>query len=275
MGETHLVAVNGTRINCAVEQADPSLPWLVFGNSLMTDLTIWDAQVAALRDRFRILRYDQRGHGNSHLPDRPLRLNDFGADLLGLLDHFTIERATYVGLSMGVPTGLDALSRDPRRFQRLVFVDGQAQTAPGGAEAWQERIDFAEANGMDSLAETTTKRWLTPEAQSDDRGPRLTRMIAATPLTGFVHCARALQDYRYAHVLGTIDCPVLIIAGACDGAMPDGMQRAFGAIPGSRMVVIEAAGHVPNFERPGAFTSALTEFLDTTGTERCTRQAAS
>ena len=253
---------DGYRLSAEViTQPSPGRPWLVFGNSLVTDMTIWDAQVAALAERFAILRYDQAGHGGSGLPSYKLNFDRLGADLLAVMDAAGVERGIYVGLSMGVPTGLAAHAAEAGRFEALVFSDGQSATAPGGANAWAERIAFAAASGMESFAAATVARWLT-DASNGDLRARLAAMIAATPFAGFRACATALMDYDYAKELARIGVPTLLIAGAADGAMPQGMANNLQPnIAGAGMVVIPKAGHVPCFEQPAAFNAALEAFL--------------
>ena len=237
-------------------------PWIVFGNSLVTDLTIWDAQADALAGRYGILRYDQAGHGRSGLPERQISFDDLGDDLLAVMDAAGIDRAIYVGLSMGVPTGLAAHRSAPERFSALVFSDGQAKTAPGGAAGWAERIAGAAKTGMDAFAAATADRWLTA-ATGNARREQLVAMIAATSFEGFRTGATALMDYDYIDELKRIRRPTLLIAGAEDGAMPEGMAAKLKpAIAGSVMHVIPQAGHVPCFEQPEAFTAVLDDFLE-------------
>ncbi len=237
-------------------------PWIVFSNSLVTDLTIWDAQAAALAGRFGLLRYDQAGHGKSGQPGHGVDFDSLGRDVLAVMDAAGVRTAVFVGLSMGVPTGLAAHRLAAGRFDALVLSDGQAKTAPGGAAGWQERIAGAASSGMAAFAQATADRWLTESAGPTMRA-RLVDMIAATSLEGFSLCATALMDYDYLSELGRIDCPTLLLAGAEDGAMPDSMAtKLLPAIAGASMTVIPNAGHVPCFEQPEAFTAALSEFLD-------------
>lgn len=252
-----LVNVNGTRLAVKVDHAFPEAPWVVFGNSLVTDLSIWDAQVAALNGRFNILRYDQRGHGGSDLSPVAVDLDLLGSDLAALIDHQGISNAVYVGLSMGVPTSLAAYS--PGFFRGLVLIDGQAASALKAAESWQDRIDGALASGMPAFATATANRWLAGR----DKWDRLTAMIEATPVEGFTTAAAALKGYDYSAVLPYIDCPVLLMAGAQDGKMPETMQRMAQLIPASRFQLIDDAGHVPGFERPDAVNRHLLAFLET------------
>lgn len=246
----------------AMPPASSDLPWVVFGNSLVTDLSIWDAQATALSGRYGILRYDQQGHGKSGISAGPITFDILGEDLLAVMDAAGVDRAIYVGLSMGVPTGLAAHKQSAERFTALVFSDGQAQTAPGGAAGWDERITSARTNGMDSFAAATTARWLTGTTGPEKRNA-LAQMIANTPFDGFEACATALKDYDYSEELTRITCRTLLIAGAEDGAMPTGMATKLQpAISGSEMRVIDDAGHVPCFEQPSAFTAILSRFLD-------------
>lgn len=247
----------------ALPPATRDAPWVVFGNSLVTDLSIWDAQVKALAGRYGILRFDQAGHGKSGMPSGPVDFDDLGGDLLAVMDVAGVDRAVYVGLSMGVPTGLAAHKVAADRFIALAFSDGQAKTAPGGAAGWTERIEGARASGMAAFATATVGRWLTDATGSDMRA-RLTQMIAATAFEGFELCATALKDYDYAAELARIACPTLLIAGAEDGAMPQGMATKLQpAIAASELHVIDGAGHVPCFEQPEAFTAILSDFLET------------
>ncbi len=239
-------------------------PWIVFGNSLVTDLTVWDAQAAALAGHYGILRYDQAGHGQSGMPTGPITFDELGADLLAVMEAAGIEQAIYVGLSMGVPTGLAAHRIAADRFAALVFSDGQARTAAGGAAGWTDRIAKAQNFGMEAFAAATVERWLTRSAGEQTRA-RLTRMIAATPFDGFRASATALMDYDYTLDLARIACPTLLTAGAEDGALPAGMaSKLKPAIADARMEIIANAGHVPCFEQPEAFTAVLSGFLDAT-----------
>lgn len=250
-----------TSLHFTTSLAAPDAPWLVFGNSLVTDLTVWDAQVSALAAHFNILRYDQRGHGQSEVAG-DVDFDLLGRDLLAVIDAAKVGRCCYVGLSMGVPTGLSAFATAPERFTAMVLVDGQARTAPNGAAAWAERIANAETIGMEAYGRQTADRWLTATATPEQRD-RLAKMVAATPLDGFRACATALQSYNYAHVLPDLRIPVQLIAGAEDGAMPDSMAKVLGGgIADSRMATIPNAGHVPNFEQPERFNAVLTKFLE-------------
>lgn len=246
----------------APEHGGDQAPWIIFSNSLMTDLSLWDEQVAVLRGPFNILRYDQRGHGASPVPGEAQTIPVLADDVIALLDRCKIATCTYVGLSMGVPTGLAAYRKAPERFERLILVDGQANSTAASKAAWEERIAYARANGMTAMADQTVRRWLRPERVEQPLGKQLHAMIAATPLEGFAACASALQNYDEAAVLEEIRVPTLLVAGSEDGAMPVTMRVMAAVISGATIHEIADAGHLPNYERPTAFNEILTSFLE-------------
>jgi len=261
MGDV-MVRHGGLGFRCRLDGTEGA-PWLVFSNSLLTSLAMWDAQVAALRGSYRILCYDQRGHGGTDVPPGPARIEQLAADAAALLEHFSVERATFVGISMGAATSLCLAGHRNSRVARAVVVDGQAKAPPAARAAWDERIVLARSNGMTALAEATVRRWFRPTFVA--AGPpvlaSVRSMIEATPLDGFVACARALQCYDLSDVLPRIGIPVLLLAGADDGAMPGAMRDMLPRIPGARFHEVAEAGHLPNLEQPAAFLVAITEFM--------------
>ncbi len=250
-----LQAINGTRLKTRIDRAGDGAPWVVFSNSLVTDLSVWDGVVARLSG-WNVLRYDQRGHGGSEIPDGAVDFELLSEDLLAVMDHAGVSRAVCVGLSMGVPTTLAAYAKAPERFAGLVFMDGMAKSAPAAVETWGARIDEGRRLGMDGYAKVTAERWLT----TPDRAEALAAMIAATPFEGFKACATALQGYDYAAVLPGIAVPALLVAGLSDGKIPETMRGIADSI-GARFEGVSGAGHVPCFEQPDATAALLSAFL--------------
>jgi 3-oxoadipate enol-lactonase len=254
---------DGVDFRCRLDGREGA-PWLVCSNSLLTDITLWDAQVEALGDRFRILRYDQRGHGGSGLGGEAVNFRLLVADARALCAHFGVRDAVFMGVSMGAATAFGLAAAAPEIVARIVASDGQAKTAPGGRETWQQRIDLARAKGMEAVVEATLGRWFGPDfldPAHPDR-PRALTMMRGTPLEGYVACATALQDYDFSGGLATTRQPTLLIAGERDGAMPATMRAIQARMPDARYVEIPDAGHLPNLERPEAFNAAVEAFLD-------------
>jgi 3-oxoadipate enol-lactonase len=257
-----LVQVNGIQFQCKVD-GPPRAPWIVFSNSLMTNLSLWDEQVAALGNSFRILRYDQRGHGGTASSPGKITFDLLADDAAALLDAFEVERAVFVGVSMGAVTALRMASSHPQRLAGVVACDGQWAAPPGSAELWEQRIQDAMKVGVEVLVEPTVSRWFGPEFVTANSPAirQVRQMIRDTPVDGFVSCARALQQYDFRDDCAAIRLPVLLLVGAADGSLPQTMRSMHHAMPGSAFVEVAGAGHLPNVERPEAFLRAISPFV--------------
>lgn len=246
----------------SVAEAGGQAPWMVFSNSLMTDHRIWDAQVAHFAGRFNMLRYDQRGHGRSGVSET-VDFDMLSGDALRLLDHFEIETCIYVGLSMGVPTGLNLTRQHPGRVSHMILSDGQMATQPAGRQTWQGRIDAARANGMPWVAGDTIQRWFAADFIAAGGAESMLASARQMQVEGYCACAAALQDYDFAAAAAGLTIPVQLLAGSNDGAMPQTMQVMAQTIPNARFNIIEGAGHIPNVEQPGRFNAAMDSFFAT------------
>ena len=257
-----VIPSHGLDIRCRVD-GPAGAPWIVFSNSLMTDLSLWDDQVAHVSSRFRTLRYDHRGHGGSGVPPGPCRFEDLVDDLVAVMDAHGVPTATLVGVSMGGVTVLGAAARYPARVERVMVCDCQPASTPASAAAWDGRIAIAEAGGMAALVEPTVARWLPPATvqAAPPAVKRIRAMIAATPLQGFVRATRALQDYDSSAHPAALRCPAAFVAGAEDGTTPQAMRAMAAACSGATVTVIEGAGHLPNIERPAPFNAAFDALL--------------
>ena len=243
-------------------------PVLVLANSIGTDLSLWDDEVAALSARWRVLRYDPRGHGRSPAPAGPYKIDDLGADLLALLDRLGIERASICGLSLGGMVAMWVAINAPERVDRLVLC----ATAPrlGPPELWTERAEAVRADGMEAVLEGVLERWFT--AGFRDLNPaaveRVAGMLRATPAEGYASCCEAIRELDLRDALAAIEAPTLVIAGAEDPATPpEGALELRAAIAGARLVVLPEAAHIVHLAQPDAFGAALVDHLGgSTGT---------
>jgi 3-oxoadipate enol-lactonase len=255
------INVNGLSFNYQIDGPEGA-PWLIFSNSLLTNLTMWDDQTAALKDSFRVLRYDQRGHGGTQVTDGKYTFDMLTADVIGLMDALSIKRAHFTGISMGGMTALFLAQRHPDRFDRIMACDCGPGSTPASAQQWNERIDLAADKGMDALADVTIPRWFPAEFVAT-KAPVLDKvrgMIRTTPIKGFAGCAQALSDYDLRPGLAGITRPILCVVGTKDATLA-GIEQIHANVPGARMVKLEGAGHLSNLEQPQAFTRAISDFL--------------
>ncbi len=261
-GSSFYVEANGIRFHCRVDGRKDA-PWLVLSNSLATNLSLWDDQIAAFENTFHILRYDQRGHGRTEVPGEPCTFEQLVEDVVALFDKLSIERATFAGVSMGAITALPLAARYAGRIERMVACDGPWAAAAGAKELWEERIAVVRKQGIEALVEPTVQRWFAPASMASNPPSidKARRMIAATPAEGYIACCRALQQFDYRQCLPQIKAPTLLLVGACDGVLPQVMREMHQALPGSKFVEIADAGHLPNLEKADVFNQTLGRFL--------------
>src|SRR5260370_26533826 len=253
--------VNGISINFEIDGPD-SAPWLVLSNSLMTNLTMWDDQVAELKKSFRILRYDQRGPGGRPASEGPYSFDLLVADIMALFDMLGIKRANFCGLSMGGMTALFLAQRHPQRFDRMLACACGPAPTPASAQQWKERIELASKDGLAALVESTIARWFPPEflATKSPVLDKIRQMIRSTPIAGFSGCAQALSDYDLRPGLAGIDRRTLLIVGSKDATLA-GIRQIKEAVPGAPLVELEGAGPISNVEQPPPFAPAIPAFL--------------
>jgi 3-oxoadipate enol-lactonase len=256
------IEANGIVINCEIEGAEGA-PWLIFSNSLATNLAMWDDQARAFARSYRVLRYDQRGHGATEATPGRYTFELLIADVLALMDALGVGKASFAGLSMGGATALGLAQKHPERLDRVIVCDSPCQSTPTTAQQWEERIAVAERQGMEALVEPTIARWFPPEIVEDNPPylDRVRRMVRTTPVEGFIGCAAALADHNFAAAASTVTRPVLFMAGEKDGVTPAAMRKMHEALAGSRYVELPGAGHISNLDRPQAFTRAIEDFL--------------
>ncbi|MFR9729732.1 3-oxoadipate enol-lactonase [Saccharopolyspora sp. MS10] len=228
---------------------------VVLSNSLGTDLGLWDAQLPALTERFRVLRYDQRGHGRTPAPAGPYALADLAGDVLELLDHLEIRRAHFAGVSLGGMTGMWLAQHAPERIRRLALLCTSAELAP--RRSWRERAARARREGTGSLVDGSLARWFTPAADPAVLA-RHGEVLAACSDEGYAGCAEAIAAMDLAGGLDRITAPTLVIAGRQDPATPPPhAERIAAAVPGARLEVLDGAAHLANAERPDAVNALL------------------
>jgi 3-oxoadipate enol-lactonase len=236
-------------------------PVLVFSNSLGTDISMWDPQMAELARHFRILRYDTRGHGQSSVTAGDYTIKQLGRDVLNLLDTLQLERVHFCGLSMGGMIGIWLGVNAPNRLQRLVLCNTAARI--GTKEMWNARIDTVRKNGMKPVAAAVIERWFTPEfrASFPERVAKAKAILEKTPPEGYAACCAAIREMDQRNTVGRISLPTLIIYGAQDPVTPPADAEFLNkSVVGSARVELNAA-HLSNFEQADGFTEAVSSFL--------------
>lgn len=236
-------------------------PVLMLSNSLGTTMSMWDDQAEDFSARYRLLRYDTRGHGASSVTPGDYGLDRLGRDAVSLLDILGIDQAHFCGLSLGGMTGQWLGLFAPERIRRLVL----ANTSPfmGPANAWQQRMDLVRREGMSAIAEAVLERWYTPAFQqtASEAVARSRRQLLDTDPQGYAGCCAAIRDMDLRPLLGLITKPCLVIAGRADPATPPEQgQMIAEAAPNAHLTLLEAA-HLSNIERPDEFTRAVLDFL--------------
>jgi len=238
-------------------------PVLVLSNSLGTTLDLWELQVHGLSRRFRLLRYDHRGHGGSPVPPGPYTIAELGGDVLELLDRLELERISFCGLSIGGAVGMWLGANAPGRIDRLVVACSSARF--GTSDAWIERAATVRAEGTEAIADAVMSRWFTPSFAAEE--PQIVRrfreMVATTPAEGYAGCCDALRDWDFRDELGRVAPPTLVIVGELDpvASFVDA-EVLFERIPDASVTVIAGVAHLANVPQPEQFKHAVLSHLE-------------
>lgn len=258
------VSVNGLQVNYLLEGPEDA-PVVTFSHSLSANLSMWDAQAAALRERYRVLRYDTRGHGGTTATEGAYTLEQLAEDAAGLLRALDIDRTHFVGLSLGGMIGQTLALAHPELLHTLTLCDTSSGYGPEAREMWQQRIDAALKGGLEANVEPTIERWFSPGfvQRAPETIERVREMIRSTPVAGYVGCGHAISNLALTERIGAIKVPTLIIVGEDDPGTPVEMHRIINErIAGSELVVIPVARHLSNIEAADEFNAALVRFLD-------------
>lgn len=238
-------------------------PVVLLGSSLGATLELWEPQVPALAERFRVVRFDHRGHGRSPVPPGPYEIADLGGDVLALLDRLGAERASYAGLSLGGMVGMWLGAHAPDRADRLALLCTSAHLPN---PTWAERAAAVRAAGTtEVIADAVVERWLTPSfaRERPEVAARLRATLAAQPPEGYAACCGAIERMDLRPDLGAIRAPTLVVAAADDPATPPEHGRVIAAaIPGARFELVADAAHLAGVQRPEIVTALLFDHLD-------------
>src|SRR5262245_57605533 len=261
------ITVNGINVHYALE-GPASGPVITMSNSLASNLSMWEAQMPVLTSRYRVLRYDTRGHGGTDATAGPYSLDELSEDVRALLQALGITRTHFIGLSMGGMIGQIMALKYPELLQSVVLCDTMSRVPTEAKPMWDERVHTAETRGMEPLVEPTVARWFT-EPFRQKGAPvidQVRSMIRTTPPQGYAGCCQSIAALNLTDQLKRISLPTLIIVGEDDPGTPVAASRVIHEqIQGSELVILKSAAHLSNLEQPEAFNQALTAFLQKIG----------
>ncbi|MDE2484606.1 MAG: 3-oxoadipate enol-lactonase [candidate division NC10 bacterium] len=256
------ITANGIDIHYTIEGEGPVV---TMSHALGCNLSLWDKQAQALSGRYRVLRYDMRGHGHTSAPPGPYSLEQMADDLYGLLTGLGVRQTHLVGISMGGMIGQIFALKYPMLLQSLVLCSTTSHYPAAARSAWVERIRTVEANGVEPMVEPAIQRWFTPSFREHqpDVMDRVHTMIRNTPPQGYIGCCHAIPTIDVTDRLREVRCPALVIAGKGDPGTPVAMARDIqAALPSSELAILSPASHLCNLEQPDEFNRALLDFLD-------------
>ncbi|MDO8768256.1 MAG: 3-oxoadipate enol-lactonase [Burkholderiaceae bacterium] len=236
-------------------------PVLVLSNSLGTTMSMWDSQITALTAKYRVLRYNTRGHGQSSKPSGAYTIAQLGQDVIELMNALNIPRAYFCGLSMGGMIGTYLAINAQERFEKIILCNTNAFTAQ--PDFWDKRISILHAEGVAAIADGVMARFFSPAftASSPQIVADFKASLVATPVDGYASCCAAIRDMDFRGQLQNIRVPTLVIAGTKDEASPpENGQYLAKQIPNAKYKEIGAA-HISNIEAPAEFSDAVISFL--------------
>jgi len=250
------------RLNYQVSGSEDA-PVVVLGSSLGTTQAMWAPQVKVLAERFRVVTFDHRGHGESEVPTGPYSIDDLGGDVVDLLNELLIERVSYVGISLGGAVGLWLAENAPDRFHRFALLCPPAYPA-AGAQVWTDRAAQVRADGTQSIVDATLARWFLPEyAESHpDEVEAVRQQLLSTPAEGYAACCEALGAMDLRDKLADITAPVLLVTAESDTSIPpETVIPLASTIPGAHLEVIENAAHLVTYTHPEQINPLLLAHL--------------
>ena len=257
------IEVNGITTRCELSGPEGA-PVVICSHCLAGNMAVWDWQMDELRQKYRVLRYDIRGHGGSSAPEGAYSMEMLADDVLAMMDALEIGRVHFMGISLGGMIGQVLALSNPERVESLVLCDTTCTVPKELRPIWEERIQVARGEGMAALAGQTLERWFSPGFRGDNPGivQKIEEMILATPVSGYAGCSRAISDFNVKAQLHRISTPTLIMVGENDPGTPvEAAREIHESIAGSSMVELPGAYHLSNIEAAEQFNENLAAFL--------------
>lgn len=257
------------RLNFLKQGAGGDQPVVVLSHALGCDLGMWDGVTAALGDRYTVLRYDHRGHGQSEVVPGPYSVHALADDAAALIRREVGRPVHFVGLSMGGMTAQAMAARHPDLIQSIVVANATDHFDAPARAMWQAMMDMVQQGGVAAAADGAMQRCFTPEFRADQppgaaaRVAQFRALLLAMDTQAYVDSCQAVSriDLRKSNRL--VACPALVIAGSRDEATPLAMSEAIQAgIQGAQLALMDTA-HLSAVEQPAVFAKLLSDFFDT------------
>jgi len=235
---------------------------IIFLHGLGSTSSVWEPQFRALADGFMAMRYDLRGSGRSE-HNAPLSIESWGNDLLALMKARDIQKARFVGHSLGTLILQHFAVNHPEKVASLAFIGVNRAPTEQRRQAVRERVAKVRENGIAPIADTVVKGGLSP--YSFEHKPEVVgfvrELLLAQSREGYAACCEAMAASVAADI-SKIKCPVLVISGEDDTVSPPANGEAFAQeLSNGAFVMIEQCGHWQPIEQPAAVSAALKTFF--------------
>ena len=263
---TQIALENNNYLNIEVT-GSLDLPKIIFSNSLGSDLRMWNPQVESMKDKYCIIRYDKRGHGNSSPAQGPYSFDMLENDVIKIMDDLEIEKANFVGLSMGGMTSLGLALKHQKRFDKFVCCAARADMPKPMQDGWNQRIAVVKENGTAGVVNGSLERWYSEEFTKDPSNSDVINlskeMITNTSKEGYIGSCEAIKKLDYLKELSTINKEILYISGEIDmGAPAMAMEEMHHLTPNSKYECISGAAHILNIECAEKVNNIILDFLN-------------
>ena len=259
----HFIRRDGLRFR-VIDEGQRHQPALVFLHAITTRSEVWQAQARLLRQHYRVVRMDYRGHGLSTAPDHGYAFADLAADVAAVTRKLGLRRFVLIGLSFGGMIAQAFATRYPERLTGLVLCGAACEWTEAERAMWQARLATLAEQGIEALAQPALDRWLSPAYQRNHPMATETvrRYVIDTGTRVFLRCGEAILDLNLTQALRRLRLPSLVLVGEHDPGTPPRKSRQIArSLAGSRLVVVRDAWHFPQMERPAAVNAELRRFL--------------
>jgi 3-oxoadipate enol-lactonase len=254
--------VNG--ISIYAEESGSGYP-VVLIHALGTSLRSWDPLVPLMTRRYRVVRYDYRGHGRSEKSPGPATLPLLAEDLRSLLVGLGLGQAHVVGLAVGGMIAQQLAVDHPGLASGLVLADTASAIGAQAGEYNERRADAVERSGMRAAVDATIHRAFAPgfSERHPERLATFRGEFLANDPHGYACISRALRSFQVTDRLSNVHCPTLLLVGELDRLCPPSETAAIQArILGAKLEILSGVGHFSAVEAPEAFAERTLAFLD-------------